>query len=150
MRIINQTDPNTIQNGDVMAIVHYVKVHNIDHYSQLFDGEDLDQSGNFIRVKGKDLLERAFSADRYSKEEKITKTQAAELLVHSVNRPFTVCFEKSDGSERTLRGRLVKPEPLLGRSMVEDLDEKEANKVRMVDHRTIKSLIVEGTKYVVK
>lgn len=150
IRTINPTDPNTIQDGDLMAIVHYVKVHNIIHNQYVFDGEDIDQSGNYIRVKGKDLLERAFSADRFSHEEKVNKTQAAEILVHSVNRPFTVSFEKSDGTERVLRGRLVKPEPLLGRSMVEDLDEKDKNRVRMVDHRTINFIIVEGTKYVVK
>lgn len=150
MRTINKTDPAQIQTNDLMAIVHYVKVKHIIPGSFIFDGEDLDQYGNHIRINGKDLLERAFSADRYAQEEKVSKTQAAELLVTSVNRPFTVSFAKSDGSERILRGRLVRPEPLLGRSMVEDLDEKTNNRLRQVDHRTINWLIVEGTKYIVK
>ena len=58
---------------------------------------------------------------------------------------------KQDGTERTLRGKLVKPEPLLGRSMVEDLDsDDKKNRLRQVDHRTINWLVVDGVKYTVK
>ena len=40
---------------------------------------------------------------------------------------------------------------LLGRSLCEDLDLPEGrNRLREVDHRTIKYLIVDGVKYVVK
>jgi hypothetical protein len=100
-------------------------------------------------VHGKELIESAFSADQYSAEEKVTKTRAAEILSTAYNRPFTVCFEKQDGKERVLRGRLVEPEPLLGRSHVEDLDVVEGHKLRLVDHRTIRYIIVNGTKYTV-
>jgi hypothetical protein len=96
------------------------------------------------------LIERGFSADQFQEEVQTTKTRAAEILISSHNRPLTVCFEKSDGSERVLRGKLVTPEPLLGRSMMEDFDIKTGNRLRLVDHRTIRYLIVEGTKYSVK
>jgi len=76
--------------------------------------------------------------------------KAAEILVNAYHRPLTVCFVKNDGTERTLRGRLVKPEPLLGRSTVEDLDVTNGNRLRLVDHRTIKWIVVDGTKYTVK
>jgi hypothetical protein len=150
MKKINKTNPVRINPGDLMAIVHYVKVkHSIPHNYELIT-TDVDIDGHTMRVQGKELLENAFSADQYAEEVKVSKTQAAEILVNSPNRPFTVNFTKSDGTERTLRGRLVCPEPLLGRSMVEDLDETSGHKLRQVDHRTIQSIIIEGTKYTVK
>jgi hypothetical protein len=141
----------TIEKDHIMAVIHYIKVKG--HAPNEFWGEDLDQPGKSMKVVG--LLDRSFSADQYASEEKVNKTRAAEILIHSVNRPFSVCFDKSDGKERVLRGRLIKPEPLLGRSMVEDLDAKPEQgdlrgRVRQVDHRTIKWLIVENKKYIVK
>ena len=150
MKKFNKTDPTRIKTGDLMAIVHYVKVKSVIPHNYELYTEDVDLTGHGMRVQGKELLEHAFSADQYTEEVKVSKTQAAELLVHSPNRPFTVNFNKSDGTERTLRGRLIAPEPLLGRSMVEDLDETAAHKLRQVDHRTINWLVVEGTKYIVK
>lgn len=150
MKKINKTNPQKIKIGDLMAIVHYVKVKEV--YPKNFElyTTDVDLQDHTMRVQGKELLESAYSADQYDEEIKVSKTQAAELLIHSPNRPFTVNFEKNDGVERTLRGRLIAPEPLLGRSMVEDLDETSDHKLRQVDHRTIKWIIVEGTKYIVK
>jgi hypothetical protein len=80
----------------------------------------------------------------------VTMTRAAEILITSFNRPLTVRFVKKQGGERVLRGRLLRPEPLLGRSYVEDLDAKGDSRIRLVDHRTIKCLIVDGVKYTVK
>lgn len=60
------------------------------------------------------------------------------------------------GEERTMRARLVSVEPKLGRSQVIDLDiDKQIkgdwdSRQRQVDHRTIKSLIVNNVKYTVK
>jgi hypothetical protein len=148
-------DANKIKDGDIMAVMHYIKVKGSNPISHEFWGDDVDQPGKGMKVTGKELVERAFSADQYDKEEKVSKTKAAEILVTSHNRPFTVSFEKSDKSQRTLRGRLIKAEPLLGRSMVEELDIVPETgdlrgRVRQVDHRTISWLIVEGTKYIVK
>lgn len=150
MTTTNNIEPSKIKIGDLMAIIHYVKVKKVDATHYEFFADDVDQPTNNMRVQGRELLERAYSADQFAKEEKVTKTQAAELLISSVNRPFTVSFEKSDGAERTLRGRLIRPEPLLGRSMVEDLDAPAASRVRQVDHRTINWIIVENVKHVVK
>lgn len=103
--------------------------------------------GSSFAIHGSELISLCLSADFFCETENVTKTRAAELLVSSYNIPFTVVFEKSDGTERTLRGKLIHPEPLLGRSMVHDLD---ADGPRLVDHRTIKSLTVNHIKYVVK
>jgi len=144
------TNPQTIKAGDVLAIIHYAKVKGSQNDGDELLVEDVDYPGKVIRVQGKELVARALSADHFEEEVKLTKMQAAEILIESHNKPFTVNFVKVDGQERTLRGRLIRPEPLLGRSMVEDLDEVTSNKLRQVDHRTINWLIVEGVKYVVK
>lgn len=144
------TDPAQIKAGDLLAVIHYAKVTTSNRNGEELFIEDVDSPGKIIRVQGKELVERALSADQSQEEIKVTKMQAAEILIESHNKPFTVNFVKADGNERTLRGRLIRPEPLLGRSMVEDLDEPTSNKLRQVDHRTINWLIVEGVKYIVK
>jgi len=150
MKKINKITANKIETNDIMAIVHYVKVTGVKPDNFTVFATDIDNSANTMKVQGKDIIEAALSADRFMEEQKVSKTAAAEFLVNSPNRPFTVNFTKTDGSERTLRGRLICPEPLLGRSMVEDLDEAAEHNLRQVDHRTINWLIVEGTKYIVK
>lgn len=146
-RKINKIDPEKIQKDHLMAFVHYVKVGTVSHGHDEIYVEDLDNEIKSLHVRGKELLANAYSADLYTEEETVGKTRAAEILVNSPNRPLTVCFEKQDGTERTLRGRLVRPEPLLGRSMVEDLDLTGKDRLRQVDHRTIKFIIVDGVKY---
>lgn len=136
-----------IKSGDLMAFVYWCKVKTAS--PNRLEVRNLDAPMDF-EVNGDDLIEKGYSADQYEEMVQVTKTKAAELLVASHNRPLTVCFEKTDGSKRILRGRLVTPEPLLGRSMVEDLDVSDGHRLRLVDHRTIEYLIVEGVKYVVK
>jgi hypothetical protein len=149
MKKINKTNPANIKLNDIMAVIHYVKITSVNPGKFECYADDLDLT-NRMSIQGKEILEAAFSADQFSEELKVPKTKVAEILVNSPNRPFTVNFNKTDGSERTLRGRLVCPEPLLGRSMVEDLDDTSGHNLRQVDHRTINWLIVEGTKYIVK
>lgn len=146
----HNVDPAKVNEGDLMAFIYWTKVKSTSSNGSVLGVANLDDDEGIIRINGKELIEKSFSADQYHEEEKVSKTRAAEILLHSVNRPFTVCFLKTNGNERVLRGRLVKPEPLLGRSMVEDLDQKGVNRLRQVDHRTIKYLIVDGTKYIVK
>lgn len=151
-RKTHKVESSKVKSGDLMALVYYVKVKSVDQGGNELIVEDLYHGGSDIQLRGKELIENSFSADQYSEEEKVTKTHAAEILVHSSNRPLTVSFMKVDGSERILKGRLVKPEPLLGRSMVEDLELPltDKNRMRQVDHRTINWLIVDGVKYTVK
>ena len=105
MKKINRINPDTIKPGDLMAIVHYVKVKDTNLPSFEINCEDIDLDGHFMKIQGKQILENAFSADQYVEEIKVSKTQAADFLVHSINRPFTVNFTKSDGTDRTLRDR---------------------------------------------
>jgi len=107
---------------------------------------DIDK-GNDFRIIGNELITQLLSADEFHTEEKVPLTRLAEILSTSFSTPFTVCFDKQDGEERILRGRLLSPEPLLGRSHVEDLDIKDKHKLRLVDHRNLKWIVVNGVKY---
>lgn len=160
-----QTDPAKVKAGHVMAITHFVRVELVvpciashpDQGVAEINVRNLGAGPSSFLVQGGDLIRSMASADLFEAEERVTKTRAAELLVTAYNRPFTVCFSKRDGSEHVLRGRLVQPEPLLGRSMCEDLDidleesaapvGKRPSRLRLVDHRTIKWLVLDGVRY---
>lgn len=135
--------------GELANLTYWVKVVSVESPEKLLV-EDLN-SGNKFFVQGKELVESMASADNFVKTEKLTKTAMAEKLISLYGRPFTVNFDEQSGKNRTLRGRLLNPEPLLGRSYVEDLDiPLGQHRLRQVDHRTINWLICEGTKFVVK
>lgn len=138
-----------VKIGDLMAFVYYGTVKTVNNNGHNLQICDVDNKNKFD-VDGVSLVENALSADQFTQTEKVNKTQAAEKLVRAYNRPFTVIFTKTNGRVRKLRGRLIKPEPLLGRSVVEDLDITRGSPLRQVDHRTIKELIVDGIRYVVK
>lgn len=148
----NKIQAQNIKVGDLIAVINYFEVKEVHQNGNKLIVSDVNTS-SFVEIRGPELIENAWSADQFNETKKVTKTEAAELLVSSFNCPFTVVFEKSDGTERTIRGKLIRPEPLLGRSLVEDLDitkSKKKDSVRQVDHRTIKSLIVNNVKYEVK
>jgi hypothetical protein len=107
-------------------------------------------TGVKFNVNGNKMIDESLNADQFDEVEKVTKTQLAEKLIQSINAPITVVFTKQSGQKRTMRGRLVSSEDVLGRSYVEDLDVKDDNRLRQVDHRTLESLIVRGVKYVLK
>lgn len=150
-----KVDPSKVKKDDLMAIIYYVKIKNISSNSDEMVVTDLENSVSLseFKVHGKELIESCLSADFFAKEEKVTMTKIAEILISSPNRPLTVSFKKKDGSERLLRGRWIAQEALMGRSFVEDLDIPKNDKkgrMREVDHRNIIFLIVDGVKYTLK
>jgi len=144
-----RVDATKVKSDDLMAFLYYARVNRIRQNGSELSVTDVDRQSPFD-VNGKVLVESAYSADQFHTTKRTTKTKVAEILISSPNRPLTVCFLKATGEERVLRGRLVKPEPLLGRSMVEDLDLTSGNRLRQVDHRTICWLVVDGIKYTVR
>lgn len=134
-------------NGSIVALTKYAKVKRNDFNSLVVT--DLHNGVEF-QIIGDDLQKDCMSADKFTDVVKVTKTELAQKLVESYGRPFTVTFEKADKSNRTLRGRLLSSESLLGRSTVEDLDQPDGKRVRLVDHRTLHSLIVDNVKYSLK
>lgn len=135
--------------GDVVSNVEFLKV--VAARQDSIDVENL-HTGLVSRINGDKLIEELKSADDYKTTKKVTKTALAEQLMASYNVALTVCFDKSNGTERVLRGRLMSHEPLMGRSYCEDFDiaGTPKDRLRQVDHRTLKWLVVNGTKYEVK
>jgi hypothetical protein len=137
-----------MKKNDLVAFTYWTKVG--DAQTERVSVEDVD-TGEKFEVKGKPLIDASHSADAFTSTEKVTKTQIAEQLTKSHNFPLTVVFRKQDDTLRTLRGRLLSSEPLLGRSYCEDLDlPKGTHRTRLVDHRTIECLIVNSAKYILK
>ncbi len=144
----NPTDPAAVQVGDLLTLVYYTKVSSNRRFDQTLLVQDVDRDTPF-EIRGDPLVQACFSADRFAEEVKVPRTRIAEILTRSFGVPFTVCFCKENGDERILRGRLVEWEAMFGRSRVEDLDiPKGENRLRLIDHRTLKWLIVRGVKYV--
>jgi hypothetical protein len=148
---ILKINPAAVAQGDLMAFTYYGFVTNqrrrIGGKTEV-EVEGVD--GHKFVVEGDKLIEKAASANQFSQTKAVTKTEAAELLISAHNMPFTVCFKKSKGEQRVLRGKLIRHEPLMGRSYVEDMEIKSGSPLRQVDHRNIIYLIVGGVKYTVK
>lgn len=143
-----------VKAGDLMAFTYYALVRGVRSGGTNLECTGLDPGVDAFSVQGQALVENSASADQFYEEKPATKTELAKLLVGSVNRPLTVWFVKQDGELRKLRGRLLGAEPLLGRSHVEDLDlpmnKGKEGRRRLVDHRTLQALIVDGVKYALK
>ena len=133
--------------GDIISITKYAKVtNNLDDTVYV---TDLHNGLNF-KISGDDLQQECLSADKFGEVQKVSRTELAEKLVSSHGRPFTAEFEKANGKERKLRGRILSSENVFGRSTAEDFDKPEDDRIRLVDHRTLSSLIVDNIKFVLK
>ena len=139
----------TLKKDDLVAVVRFAKVTAVNNSKQFVTVVDVDDKTEFD-INGKTMIDTLKTGSIHGKPQKVTMTRAAEILSTSFNTPFTVCFQKQNGDERILRGRLLSTESLLGRSNVEDLDIADAHRMRQVDHRTIRWIIVGGEKYEVK
>lgn len=134
--------------NDVIAVVRYAKV--LQRGADNVEVEDLDH-GNQFYVRGNSLVDSLDNASVYEKTEKLPLTQVAEKVSSAFGIPVSVCFDKKEGEERVLVGRLKSAEPLLGRSYYEDLEvPRGEHRLRQVDHRTLKWAIINKVKYVVK
>ena len=133
--------------GDLIAIVRYAHVTGVAQNGDV-TVKDVDDKSEFS-IRGTPIVDSLKSAVIAEKNENVTLTEAATLVSTSFNTPMTVCFEKQEGGERVLVGRLLSTEPLLGRSYFDDLEIADGHRLRQVDHRTIKWAIVNRVKYTV-
>lgn len=152
---VDKTTPEELRVGDILSFTHWAKVEEVsrsqyDVLGTKITVTDLD-SGNSFLVDGDNLIALCNSADQYSSESIVGSVAIVEILSNSNGKPFTVTFTKKDGTERTLRGRLIGVDQKnLGYIDVEDLDQPEGKRFRMVDCRTISSLIVDNTRFRVR
>ena len=137
---------NDIKAGEFISTTMYLQI-----VKKTKDGVMVKNSqGQEFEVRGTNLLETTFkSASQCENTKKVTRTELAEILVNLGDQVFTVNFDKQTGENRTLIGYKVSTENLMGRVNVIDL-EVTGHNLRQVDLRTIKSLIVNNVKYVVK
>jgi len=88
---------------------------------------------------------------------KIDNDYVKDILANAVEGQFTdakklksLSKELTSGKSAEMTCHLVKCEGKLGRSAVIDLNAPPNNNFRQIDHRTIDSLILKNTKYIVK
>lgn len=146
-----KTSPSNVNNGDIMSFTYWGKVTECvtGFQGTKITCKDIDRGLEFV-VDGNSLIENSSSSSQFSTTEKVTKSQIVEILVNSHNVPFTVRFVKQDGTLRNLVGRLIGVDKKnLGYVDVEDLEKPVGSRFRLVDCRTIKSLIVNNVKYYV-
>lgn len=174
-----------MKKGEIISVTEYAKVvktGKTDSGSEAVWVKNLENGQEYgIEME---VADQYLSADTYDREEKLPLTQIVEILESVGDKVFTANFNKkpkdadvvkaisqlpvSDlqnkkklaecfkGEERTLRGRMIAPEPKLGRSTVIDLDIDKVMKgdydtrIRLIDHRSLNWLIVNKTKYIVK
>lgn len=145
-------DFKKIQTGEFLSTTMYLEVLSKNDK----DGsiEVKDSFGRTFTIKGKQLIEQTMtSANQFDKEDKVTRTKAAEVLSSVGDKAFTVTFNKADGTERVLTGRMLESETLMGRAQVFDLalpDGPKGRNQRQVDYRELKSVVLNGTKFTVK
>ena len=146
----HKVNPSKVEKGHLMAFLYYAKVDSVRMNGANLEVLGLDNNQGSFGVHGLELVQNSFSADQYEVEKKVNQTDMIDVLSVSYNRPFTVCYKTEKDEERILRGRLVQPDMRRGRSMCEDLDKPDGDRIRLVDHRTLKWLIVDGVKYILK
>jgi hypothetical protein len=150
-------DPSKVKRGDMLQLAYWGIVRSIAQ-----QGGDIKleiepvtegMPGNFF-VHGNGLVEQGKSADTHDEENvvKCTQHEIAEHFLASSRLPITVCFTKQDGEQRTLRGRIISPNGVLGESLVEDLDLPVGGKsrVRTIYHKQIDWLVANGVRYELK
>lgn len=138
--------PNEIKIGDIIQLTHNCEVKMVS--ASELTVYDKERNLTFSIV-GKQLIDSTTSGSYFKEVKKVSETEAISVLVGTHGRLFTVDFITQDGRNRTLRGYLIGIDEHRGRSRCIDLDASGESKVRLVDHRTIKSLVYDGIKYMV-
>lgn len=140
---------NSLKEKEMISFTQYLKVVKINKKEESITVED--RNGNPIHIGGKDLIESMYSNSQYNETQKVGKHELAGVLQTAGDKIFTICFTKSDKTERILTGHFLGIEPNLGRTKVLDLniDPKDPTKgIRLVDNREIKWVVIDDTRYI--
>lgn len=145
LRIQNQeglvwTIDNSIVENEMYSASQYTEERTVSRTEMV---EALEFAGDsiFTVVFDKKTNQKNITAALMGLEELPVKKAAANKLAKSM----------MTGQERKLVGYLCSTEPKMGRSIVVDLEiDSDKHNLRLVDHRTVKELILRNTRYVLK
>ena len=136
-----------VKPGHMVSMTFYCQVNSIGFNSL----ETTDLINNRpLRIKGLDLIQSLQSADYFDEVIHASKTSIKDELDKAGSDVFTICFNKKDGSERVMRGKLLDAATDEGFSAAWDLDKPAEDRWRLINRREINWLILRGKKYVRK
>lgn len=182
---MKKTDVTKLKKGDRLSRISFMEV-----ISQSWNGDRVDvrnEDGFEWSIGGSIISEECYST-QFSEEKKISRTEIAEILMSARDAIVVVNFHKqatadtvhskltdadgqrvtkkvlSDllkGEERTMTGYVIGAEPVLGRTIMIDLEKEKVVKKtkdgqewdtrqRQVDHRSLNWLIYKNVKYISK
>ena len=179
MTTANLTDTTQLRPGDRLSRTSYVeivqrtpngfKVKNESGFSwdiggsiianEMYTAHQYDEEVSVSRTEMVEILENAGDAIftvTFGKKvsEKAVRDAIGLLLDSGENNTAAIrrtAKELLAGEQRTLIGYLVHTEPKMGRSQVVDLEKPtNSHRLRLVDHRTVTSLVLRNKKYVLK
>ena len=147
-----------LKKGDHLSRISFMK---IEGGSVQRGGFHVSNEDGFQWSIGTNVIKKECNSTHYDEEVKVSKTVLAETLMSARDAIIKVVFDKADGTERTLTGYVIGAEVVLGRTIAIDLNQEKKIKKnkegdeydtrqRLVDHRTLKSLIYKNVKYVLK
>ena len=164
-------------DGDWFSFTNYLRVDNINGEKinvGNFHGNSWDVSMDILQkmhsanhfevirsVTRTEMVEKLKSAHdkiftvsflkKIKKEEIIQKLKTIKKKdIKNKNQLKKVAKQLLKGEPHTLIGRLSSKKVDFGRSMVIDLRIRKGYPVRLIDHRTLETLIIAGVKYVLK
>jgi len=151
-----KTDVKKVKVGNKLSMTTFMEVESIG----LSSVNVIDEDGKGLTI-GYGVFESNIWSTQVKGVAKTPKTGIAEILMNAKDAIIQVCFDKADGTERTLTGYVIGAEVVLGRTIAIDTekpkkirkgkDGKEFDeRQRLVDHRTLKWLIYKNVKYFVK
>ncbi len=89
---------------------------------------------------------------QYKKSELADKLKKIENFESFIEKKNLSIFSSKvmQGELMSVIGVLIKSEPDLGKASVKDVRYKKNENLRVIDYRTIKSIIIDGLKYVLQ
>ena len=139
------------QKGEFVQLIHNCEVTGVDGANCLFV-RDIDRNMEF-QINGRELVRSVNRSAHFDSEKKLNKTELLQKLRSTRGMIFSCLFKKVDGSDRLIEGIYAGPDEGFGRSYVLDLEklrEGDNNPMRLLDHRTIQYIILDGVKYYLK
>jgi len=145
------TNMYEIQKGDIVRIVYWAQVEEVNHGIRKGDKVTLRDVNSGLRfdIMTKELIESVDST-QYSKTVELTPTDLTDKFAKlPTGTLIKACFDTKDAMYRVLVGEYLYPNNR-GYSIVNDLQAVapvNGYRQRHVDHRTLHWFIADGVRY---